>query len=244
MKREVQSLDDYIDACRTIFAGFAQAGAVAFKDISAYTRALDYSEPDRAGADALFSSLVADPRRSLTYPDETRPLNDYLFHRFLDMARDLNLPVQLHTGSLGGFGKDIRQANAAHLTRTIQLHPDVRFDLFHANWPYDGEVLFLAKNYSHVAVNLCWTHVYDAVYSRRFLRQALTLVPHVKIHGYGSDYLGYADRAWAHVQIALDNISDSLAQLVDTDWLSYDDAMEVADCLLFRNPNDFYQLNL
>ena len=36
-------------------------------------------------------------------------------------------------------------ANAAGLANVLMLHRDVRFDLFHANWPYSGEILFLAK---------------------------------------------------------------------------------------------------
>ena len=60
--RFVSSLDEYLDACREIFAGFKAYGAVAFKDQSAYTRALDYGNPSRAEAEAVFNWFMADPR--------------------------------------------------------------------------------------------------------------------------------------------------------------------------------------
>jgi hypothetical protein len=33
--------------------------------------------------------------------------------------------------------------------RLLDLHRDVRFDLFHANWPFDDELMFLVKNYAN-----------------------------------------------------------------------------------------------
>ena len=67
-----------------------------------------------------------------------KPLDDYLFHAFMRMARDLDLPVQIHTGHMAGIRNDIVKTNAVGLTKAIELHRDVRFDLFHANWPYDA----------------------------------------------------------------------------------------------------------
>ena len=48
VKRTVTSLDEYIDGCREIFDGHKRFGAVAFKDQSAYTRPIDYGNPQPA----------------------------------------------------------------------------------------------------------------------------------------------------------------------------------------------------
>jgi hypothetical protein len=74
--------------------------------------------------------------------------------------------------------------------------------------------------------------------------QALSSVPHGKIHGYGSDFLGAADHAWAHAQIARENIAIALARMVDLDYLGLDDAKEVAYAWLFGNANQFFRLGL
>ncbi len=240
----VTSLDEYLDACRRIFEGHKRYGAVAFKDQSAYTRTLDYGNPTRAEAEAVFNWFMEDPRRSAAYPDGTKPLDDYLFHAFMRMARDLDLPVQVHTGHMAGIRNDIAKTNAVGLTKLIELHRDVRFDLFHANWPYDGELLYLGKNYPNVALDFCWTNIIDPIYSQRLFQQALATVPHAKIHGYGSDYLGNADRAWAHAAIARDNIAIALAEMVEMEYLSLDEAQEVAYGWLFANANEFFRLGL
>ena len=240
----VTSLDEYLDACRKIFAIHKDFGAVAFKDLSAYERTLRFDNPTRAEAEKVFNWFMEDPRRSAAFPDEIKPLGDYLFHEFMRMARDLDLPVQIHTGQLAHMRNDIVKANAIGLTKVIELHRDVRFDLFHANWPYSGEMLYLAKNYPNVTIDFCWTNIIDPIYCRNMFKQALSCVPHGKIHGYGSDYLGSVDRAWAHAQIARDNIAGALAEMVELEYLSLNEAREVAYAWLFANANEFFRLGL
>jgi len=243
--RTVTCLDEYVETCREIFTRLKAAGAAAFKDQSAYSRTLLYTNPTRAQAEEAFNWMMEDPRRSLSYPDGNRPLGDFLFHEFMRCARDLDLPVQIHTGHMAGIRNEITKTNAVHLTRLVELHRETRFDLFHANWPYAGELLFLAKNYPNVAVDFCWAHIIDPLYSQNMLRQAVSSVPHGKIHGFGSDLSGETTAAaWAHASIARDNIAAALADLVEIDYLGYEDAQEIAFAWLFKNPNAFFKLGL
>lgn len=244
LKRVVTSLDEYLEACREIFEAHKESGAVAFKDQSAYERPIDYGNPTRAAAEEVFNWFMEDPRRSASYPDGVKPLDDYLFHAFMRMARDLDMPVQIHTGHMAGIRNDIVKTNAAGLTRLIELHRGVRFDLFHANWPYSGEILYLAKNFPNVAIDFCWANIIDPLYCQDMFKQALSSVPHGKIHGFGADYEGRADRAWAHAQIARDNIAIALSDLVETEYLRLDEAEEVARAWLFENANEFFRLGL
>ena len=240
----VNSLDAYLDACGQLFARYRDSGAVAFKDASAYARTLDYGNPTRAAAEGVFNRFMADPRRSASHPDEARPLGDFLFHRFMDMARDMDLPVQIHTGHLTFMRNDIARANAIGLTRVIELHRDVRFDLFHANWPYSAEIVYLGKNYPNVTIDFCWANIVDPVYCQRLFREVLACVPHGKIHGYGSDFDGLADRAWAHADMARDNIAIALADMVEAEYLDLDEAREVAHAWLFGNAREFFRLDV
>lgn len=243
--RGVTSLDEYLAGCREIFAAHKRYGAVCFKDQSAYTRTLDYGNPTRAEAEAVFNGFMADPRRQAAYPDGVKPLDDFLFHEFLRMARNMELPVQVHTGHMAGIRNDIVKTNAIGLTRVIELHRDVRFDLFHANWPYSGELLYLGKNYPNVTLDFCWANIIDPVYCVRLFQQALSSVPHGKIHGYGSDYGGEGVlHAWAHAQMARENIAVALAEMVETDYLNLEEAKAVARGWLFDNANEFFKLNL
>ncbi len=241
-KRTVTSLDEYVQACREIFEVQKDFGAVCFKDQSAYTRHIGYSTPSRSQAEESFNWMISDPRRKLSYPDGNRPLGDYLFHEFMRMAKEMDLPVQLHTGHMAGIWNDIRKTRAIHLLPVLELHREVRFDLFHLNWPYDGDILFLGKNFPNVAIDFCWAHIIDPVYTQRIIPQILGAVPHGKIHGYGSDHSGNLDRSWAHSQIARDNIAIGLAEMVEMEYIGLDDAKEIAQAWLFDNPNQFFRL--
>ncbi len=242
--QRVTSLDEYIAACREIFEGYRRFGAVAFKDASAYTRKIEYGNPARSEAEAVFNRFMSDPRRSASYPDEVKPLGDFLFHEFMRMARDMDMPVQIHTGHMAGVRNEITKANATGLTSILELHRDVRFDLFHANWPYGGELLFLAKNYPNVAIDFCWANIIDPIYCQNLFKQALSCVPHGKIHAYGSDFCGFADRAWAHAAITRDNIAIALSDMIDTEYIDMDDAKEISRMWLRDNANEFFRLGL
>jgi len=132
------------------------------------------------------------------------------------------------------------------------LHRDVRFDLFHANWPYGGELLFLAKAFPNVVMNFCWAHAIDPIYCQALMREAVSAVPHAKVHAFGSDYGGfglppgggYVDRAWAHLQIALDNMAIALSDLVEMNYLSFAQAESIARAWLYENPKEFYHLDV
>jgi len=65
-----------------------------------------------------------------------------------------------------------------------------------------------------------------------------------EFHGYGTDYGGCADCAWAHAAIARDNIAMALADMVEIEYLGLDEAKEVARAWLFDNANEFYRLGL
>ncbi len=245
LKRTITSLDEYVEMCRESFRLAKQNGAICFKDQSAYERSLEYGNPTHAEAEAAFNWMMADPRRNLSCPDGNRPLGDYLFHQFMRMARDLDLPVQIHTGHMAGIWNDIRKTNAAGLTSLLELHRETRFDIFHANWPYSGELLFLGKNYPNVRLDFCWTNMVDPIYCQQMFQQALSCMPHAKIHAYGSDLNGDTlCSAWAHADLAKDNLAIALSNLVEMEYFGLDDAKEIARAWLFDNANQFFKLGI
>lgn len=242
VNKTVTNLDEYLHVCVEIFQGCKDFGAVAFKDQSAYKRKIKYSNPTKHQAEEIFNWIMDDPRRQASYPDGIKELDDYLFNEFMVIAKNLDLPVQIHTGHMAGVRNDITKTNAVHLTSIIERHREVRFDLFHANWPYSGEVLFLAKNHPNVTIDFCWANIIDPIYCQNMFKQILSAVPHGKVHGYGSDFGGCQDRAWAHASIARDNVAIALADMVESEYINIDEAKEIAEMWLFKNANEFFRL--
>ena len=239
--RWITSLDEYLEAVFVVLQRCIERGAVGIEDQSAYQRVLTYELPARADAERQFNKVLADPRSSLGWP-QGKPLNDYLFHQYMRFARDLDLPVQLHTGHMAGIRNQVDKTNAAHLATVLELHRNVRFDLFHGNWPYLGDLLFLGKNYPNVSLDCCWLHIIDPDYASELLTRAVLTLPHTKIHGFGGDYGDVPEYVAAHLRIARENIAATLAGLVERGWLTEENAVALAADWLFNNPNRFFKL--
>lgn len=241
--RSLTCLEEFLEAIYQVFQRLVERGAVGIKDQSAYERSLAYDVVTTAEAEKQFNQLLADPRNSLGWP-ESKPLNDYLFHAYLRFARELDLPVQIHTGHMAGIRNRVDKTNAAQLTSVLELHRDVRFDLFHGNWPYMGDLLFLGKNYPNVALDLCWLHIVDPAYAIELMERAVLTIPHTKIHAFGGDFGDVPEFSLAHLQIARQNIAAALANLVEGGWLEEAQAQTIAADWLFHNPNRFFKLGL
>jgi len=239
--RHITSLDEYLEAAFIVFKRCMERGAIGIKDQSAYERCLSYDLVPKSEAEKQFNRVLADPRNSLGWP-EGKPLNDYLFHAFMRLARELDLPVQLHTGHMAGVYGRVDKANAAHLASVLELHRDVRFDLFHGNWPYLGDLLFLGKNYPNVALDCCWLHIIDPDYAAELLERSVMVLPHTKVHGFGGDYGDVPEFVAGHLQIARENIAGVLTRLVERGWLEEEEALSLAADWLFNNPNRFFKL--
>jgi hypothetical protein len=241
--RHITSLDEFLEAVFEVMQRAKARGAVGLKDQCAYVRSLDYELVPRCDAERIFNRLLADPRAVLGWP-EARPLDDFLFHQYMRFARELELPVQLHTGHMAGIFNRVDKANAAHLSRVMELHQEVRFDLFHGNWPYMDDLLFLAKNYPNVALDCCWLHIIDPLYAQELLRRAVVAVPHGKVHGFGGDYHDLPEYSAAHLQIAQHVIAAALTDLVEQGWLDEAEGLSIAADWLYNNPNAFFKLGL
>ncbi len=239
----ITSLADYEEAIFGLIKRSQELGVIALKDQSAYRRVIAYDLPTRGDAERLFNKLLIDPRSQLAWP-EAKPLDDYLFHQFMRFARELHLPVQIHTGHLANIRNRVEQANAAHLAPVLELHAQVQFDLFHGNWPYMGDLLFLGKNYPNVALDLCWVTMIDPMYAQELLKRAVMTLPHTKIFGFGGDYFVAPEFSVAHLRLAREVIASALADLVESGWLEEEEAIRLAADWLYNNPNRFYRLGL
>lgn len=233
---EVTSLGNLVSAVETIIDRSVQRGVIGLKDHTAYSRGLAVQTPDRAAArkelDVLLGGTpLADPQRALS---------DYLFHRAVGCARDHGLPVAIHTGTLVG-GPDPK-ANVRLLAPVLATYPDVRFDLYHLNYPWFEDFLAVLKLYPNTYANCCWTHIIDPEGTERFLSQAVGTVPANRVFGFGGDFVSSPEAPLAHLAIARDNIAGALSHAVERRRLSHGEAVRVARIWLYEAPMALYGL--
>ena len=239
----VTALDEFTEAVFEILRLAKERGALALKDQCAYNRTLAYDVVAKGDAEPIFNRVLNDTNAVLGWP-EAKPLDDYLFHQYMRFARELDFPVQIHTGHMAGSYNRVDKANVRLFVPVLELHRDVKFDLFHGNWPYMGDLLFVAKNYPNVALNLTWLYIIDPIYAQRLLERAVMTVPHSKIHAFGGDHLDAPERAVAHLKLAKHVVAAALANLVETGWLNEEQAQFIALQWFFDNPNRFFALDI
>jgi predicted TIM-barrel fold metal-dependent hydrolase len=242
LNRTIVCLDDYLESFDNFLQKCIEFGIVCFKDQSAYRRDIAYKNPSRDEAEKIFSDIIFNPR-DVYGDDRVRPLDDWLFQYAMRKAAKYNLPVQLHTGHMAGIRNEIAKTNAAHLIPTIELNEDVRFDLFHGNWPYMDEYLFMGKNYPNVYLNLCWVQSIDPVYCVELMKRAIMTVPHSKIFAFGGD-TGMIEWVAGYLSLAKDNTAIALSELVESGWLNMNEAKQISLDWFYNNPNKFYGLGL
>ena len=136
---------------------------------------------------------------------------------------------------------DLRHVEPARLTNLFVQYPAARFDLFHIGYPYQEEVLALAKHFSNVYVDMCWVWIIDPQASGRFLKQFVTAVPANKLFAFGGDY-EVAEPVYGHLRIARDGIARALGELVDDGYLGSSEALTIARRILRENAMEVFRV--
>lgn len=247
----IRSLDDLVEALDRALERARAAGVVAIKIVLAYRRSLLFERCSTADAERIFNRL---PRYPIGWqPDqpelapvswaEAKPLQDFLVHRLVRRCAATRLPIQVHTGLQDGNGNALANANPLLLTNLFVEYPEARFDVFHAGYPWIGEVAALAKMFPNVYADLCWVHVISPWVARRTLHEWIETVPANKILGFGGDSLA-VEGAYAHARLARANVRQVLAEKVAAGYLDEDEAITLARRILRENAIELFGLSV
>jgi len=247
----IHSLGDLENALAVGFAQALERGIVAVKTALAYFRTLDYQRPTRHEAEVVFNRIVShvDPLRFRFHPgagegpswEECKALQDYMLHQVIRGALEHRLPIQVHAGLQEGVGNVLANANPLHLTDLFLEYREVRFDLFHAGYPYAFEVSCLAKNFPNVWADLCWVWIISPAAGRRILHEWIELIPSNKILGFGGDYR-FVEGSYAHSRMAREGVAAVLSEKVREGYFTEEEALEMGRRILRENAWDLFGL--
>ena len=237
----IHTLDDVLKVLDLSFDMRIKEGIVGVKMGLAYNRVIHYEKTTKYEAEKVFNRFFDHLGEGVSWR-EARPLQDFLMHQVIQRAEEMKLPVQIHTGLQEGNGNIITNSNPTHLINLFIQYPQVTFDIFHASYPYTGELTALAKNFPNVYVNLCWVYIISPSIARRTLSEWIEILPSNKIFGFGGDYI-IVEGAYAHAKIARDNIAQVLTEKVEEGYFSSSQAMEFARKILRDNALDVFNID-
>lgn len=226
-------LEAALDAC----AERAREGGklIAMKCGLAYLGELRFDSSSCALAERVFEDILQGQAT------DRAPLTSYLFHRFVQRARDFNVPVQIHTGYLAGNYCRVSQGDPTPLIPVLQRYKGVRFDLFHAGWPYSELMGAIGKTFPNVYLDMCWAWAMNPAAMERSLDEWLAAVPHNKIFAFGAD-TGEPYVVPGYAQQARNGIASVLERKVASGEYDTATACQVAARIMHDNAQELYRM--
>jgi len=236
----IQTLDQLLAAQEAKLDAFVKEGIAAVKIFLAYRRPLRFDRVSKTEAARAFDRIWLSQTQDLTF-DDLKPLQDFMTRTLIGRAAERKLPVQIHTGMQEGNGNYIANSNPTLLANVIMEYPDARFYLFHAGYPFTGELVTMAKNFANVYADLCWVQAISPHVFKRTLHEWLDTIPANKIFAIGGDS-NYVEGAYGHCTLARRLVTQVLAERVIEGSMDQARALWYAGRILRENAKTFFQL--
>jgi len=239
-----ETFDQMMKAFETEVGGARAAGHVGLKSIIAYRTGLAVCEPARGEAAAAFGVAKEQARRDGRLRLASKPLNDHLLLRALDLAAHDGLPVQIHTG-FGDGDLDLLAANPLHLRPLItsERYARVPFVLLHAGYPYVRELSYLAAIHTNVYMDLGLAVPYLAADVPAMFRAALSLAPTSKLV-FSTDAYSIPEIYWLAARWGRRGLALVLDEMIAMGALGADEARGIAGDILGANAARLYGVPL
>ncbi len=234
----INTIHDYRDAILTLFRMHA-THSVAVKTQHAYDRTLAWQPVSDDDAHPLLQKKLWGT--ALT-PLEQIQLGNWALAEIATHCAHYHLPCKIHTGHYAGNGNmPIERIRPGHLSQLIKTYRDTTFILMHIGYPYQHELLSMAKHYTNIYVDLCWAWSINPLASSDFVRHWIHSVPINKLLGFGGDAfyptqsLGFAlqTRKW---------LTYTLQKEIDDELLTTAQACQIATQLLHDNAQTLFDI--
>jgi len=223
-------------------------GALAVKFEAAYLRPLNFGNPPRAAADAIYARYV---RGGTPTHEEYRTLEDFLFRFIARDAGRIGLAVHIHCMYLaGGFYR-------ASGSRPMQLEDvfndstlrQTHFVLLHGGWPFVGETLaMIGKPNVYTDMSLM-TSVLSPHTLAGVLREWLEEYPDKVLYGsdafadHNDDPVGWGDEGWISARNGRRALAIALTGMMRDGDISRERAEHIARMVLRTNAGTLYAID-
>jgi hypothetical protein len=247
--RDIYSLNTYVQALDMLIENAIDLGLIGIKwHKLSYLRDIHYPATDAATAEACLNRIFKMPAVGGTAYntavgfDEMKPFQNFIQHHLIRRAIDLDLAVQVHTGTLGGsHGAHINHTNPTHLVNLFLQYPQARFDLLHAGYPYMQELAALVKLFPNIYINMAWFDLLSPLAAINYLQEWLSSVPTNKIFAFGADQKTIL-HACINAEQVRDNVAEAITREIISGAISEEEAILMADDLLRINAWHYFKM--
>jgi predicted TIM-barrel fold metal-dependent hydrolase len=179
----------------------------------------------------------------LTPSKEVKAVMDHFVFLTAEKSVELDVPLQIHVGMGDAPIIDLRIANP------ILLHDFITDDslkkaklvLTHGGYPWIEEAGFLVNSYPNVFLDLSETIPFISIGIADKLMKLFEMTPTNKIM-YGSDGYNIPELFWISALETKRSLSRVLNELVESNTIDVDWALEIAEQILSMNTKRIYKL--
>lgn len=172
-------------------------------------------------------------------------LVSFVTWQILELLNELDATFQIAVGAeyfICG-GRSISRFESTWVSDMVKVcytFPKIKFDFMNASYVMNHEMAVAAKMIRNFYIQNMWWHTYvpsciSALYER------LEIVPAVKLGGFYCDAY-YCELTYGKLMMVKDTIIDVLTAKVENNVYSLNYAIEIANTLFYKNPQELYHL--
>jgi predicted TIM-barrel fold metal-dependent hydrolase len=217
----ISSFDDYVEYVDFWVRHHKEKGAVAIKSALAYERDIDVKPVGRAEAERIFDSGTKDP-------EEQKKFGDFILDLLAKKAVEYELVFQVHAG--------LALQAASHPWRLMWLldsNPETVFDLFHAGYPWMGDVLAMASERGNLIVDTCWLPIISPTAAVRFYEEYAEVAFRRDTLLWGGDNW-HAEETFGAAQTFKDCLAKAVSEKVAGGYWTRREGLRFAEGVMWR----------
>ena len=225
-----KDLDEHLELAKCCLLKWVAQGIVGIK-----LAALHNTPEDRKSAELMFNKLIDGQE---LVPDNRwyEVLQNYMTHKVIDMAAELDLVICTHAGVWGDF----RDLDPKYLLTLAPAHPQAKFDLYHLGMPFVRDAIMIGKILPNVYLNLCWCYIISQTQTRSGIDELLDQVPVNKILAFGGDYERSVEKVVGHLHMAREDLAFVFGRRIDHGLMSFDQAIDILQQWFWDNVINLY----
>lgn len=215
-KYREESFSGLVNGLESDLHGAAASGScLAFKSLIAYRAGLAVRNPTAAEATQAHARWQASGWK--TTPTVNKPMYDFLLHRVMLVARDVDRPVHIHCGAALDDFTSTRPGGLAPFLAKYSAQPVV---LIHSGYPWVVEAAAMATELPNVFLDISGITPWGTTVVESSLEACLGILPWGRVL-YGSDSPGHDPEAfWMAARIARQALSRVLERTIERDFLT------------------------
>ncbi|QGR18372.1 amidohydrolase family protein [Sulfurisphaera ohwakuensis] len=206
-------------------------GYAGFKTIIAYRTGLKISCNESKAFEEFYSG------ERDWFGRKAKALRDFLVCKTLEIAKELKVPIQVHTGA-GDRDIKLDLSRPSYLTDVVRKY-EGKVILVHAGYPYHRETAWMSYIFPSVYLDISQFNPLAPLSTFNVMKEIFEVSPANKVL-YGSDAFNIPEIAWLGVKLAKESFEELRSEFLKRDLLSEDDLEVFKERFFYKNAEELY----